>query len=82
MDNYEELYQITLTNVINNWKFVQQNEEIMEHLKNNKLCSRLKGSDYSNNDEWIQANVLSYQIICKYLLSLPHESLYYLAMEE
>jgi hypothetical protein len=85
-DNYQILYETTLNNVIENWNTIRQNENLMSHLKNNNLCTQMKESErlngidldndgntlnQMNTDEWIYARVLTYQIICKYLLSSP-----------
>ena len=83
-DNYQILYERTLNNVVENWNTIRQNENLMSHLKNNNLCTqmqeseRLSGLDFNDNslnhmntDEWIYARVLTYQMICKYLLSSP-----------
>lgn len=70
MESYDDLFKLTLINVMSNWSLIQQDEKIMNGLRNNKLCTQLK-SDPLIDEQLIQANVLTYQLICMYLLSLP-----------
>ncbi len=68
---FDDLFEMTLINVINNWDLIQHEEIIIDAIKNDRLYTKLKKNNSMCCDQLIQANVLTYHMICKYLLSFP-----------
>lgn len=67
--DYDELFEMTLINVVNNWDQIEQNENIMNQLKSNRLLKSKPIENYQH--------VFTYLLLCKYLLSFPHVPIIY-----
>lgn len=69
---YDELFNITLINILNNWDMVQQNKTVINTLKNNPMYTKLAESEIMECDQLTQAHILTYYMLCIHILSIPN----------
>jgi hypothetical protein len=71
MNNLESITTNVYLNIILNWDTISSEQQIMDCLNNNTMCSYFKQQYPMLKDSFIKARVLTVLLMMYYILSLP-----------